>query len=293
MLPASDFLLKITRSSWLPLNLRRKILNRRSIHKGIDFQIKIFEASYRGTTGNFVDDKTYLFGMYESATIRLMRAILADNRRKGKKAVLMDIGTNTGLHLVACAPLADAAFGFEPWEPVRQRAQLNLDENGFSHVRLLDFGLSDGDAELAFSPPLAGNLGVGTFAIQDGRTAKGSPNTVPLWVRRGDAVAQEMNIAPTLVKIDTEGFEPQVLSGLTKTLHAHRPAIVIELTTESVRDFPTEAALHQVLPVGYRLFGLTYSQEYPRLTQFKAGGRFENVLAWPEDGPVPLSATSH
>jgi FkbM family methyltransferase len=277
-----ELLLKVTRSPSIPLTVRKKLLRTRSIARGRSFRARIFEGIYHGITGSHLDDKVFLYGLHEAATIRLMRTILATDRRAGRRTVLVDIGTNTGLHVLGCAALADDVFGFEPWAPVREAARRNLEESGFRNVRLFDFGLSDADARLPFAPPSGTNLGVGSFA------AAADGGGVELEVRRGDDVLAAEAIAPTLIKIDTEGFERRVLAGLGDTLARHRPAVVFEWNEHSRSDLPDASTVAGVFPAGYRVYGIARSRETPRLVPFRGRGRFENLLAWPDATSLPV-----
>jgi hypothetical protein len=47
-----------------------------------------------------------------------------------------------------------------------------------------------------------------------------------------DALVAQRGLEPDLVKIDVEGFEPDVLAGGRGTLTERRPAIVLEWTPE-------------------------------------------------------------
>jgi len=118
-------LLAFTRSPYVPLTIRKKIGKMASPQPGVVFQVGMFGQLYQGQTGNHMDNKIYLYGLHESATVRLMRDILAHQRKIGLSPVLMDIGTNAGQHLIATASLADRAVGFEPWEAVREKALQN------------------------------------------------------------------------------------------------------------------------------------------------------------------------
>jgi FkbM family methyltransferase len=277
-------LLNLTRNASLPLTIRKKLLRHRKLREGIEFQIDLFETTYYGTTGNLIDDKVFLYRFHEAATIRLMRKIMNHHKKMKTPAVLIDVGTNTGLHLLSCAALADACYGFEPWEPVRNKAVENVLRNNLSRVRIFDFGLSDMDAELPFFPPSNNNFGAGTFVADD---AKVSSPRLRLRVRRGDEVMEAEGIAPSLIKIDTEGFDHRVLKGLSQTIERHRPAIIIEMSTETRREFPDERALGEAFPKGYAFFGILRSREFPRLVPYSPRKKFENLLAWPSELSLP------
>lgn len=275
-------LLKLTRNPHIPLTLRKKAGKLRpKPPAGQVFRSNIFGHAYEGTTGNHMDDKIYAYGAHEPATIRLMRAILEWQRRNGVSPVLLDIGTNKGQHLIAAAALSDKAYGFEPWQAVREKAEKNVTLNAFSHVKIFPFGLSDKDAELPFYAPKGDNFGVGSFA------GAGGEASLKLPVRCGDDIMKQYGIMPTLIKIDVEGFERPALEGLSKTIRACRPAIIFEYSRMSAPDFDPPESRETTFGNGYRYFGIRPSREMPRLTGFIPGRRYENILAWPEEAPPP------
>lgn len=275
LLPA---LLPLLRNDLIPLRLRKKVGKIAGHPKaGLGFQVKVFGAIFEGQTGNHQDDKIYTYGSHEAATLRLMRSILTYQAKNGIEPVYLDIGTNVGQHLVAVADKADHAFGFEPWDKVRSRALRNLALNDFDHVEILPFGLSDQDAHLPYFPPAGGNLGVGSFAADQGAAP------ITLEVRKGDPVIAQLNIKPTLLKIDTEGFESYVLRGLKDTMAQHRPAIVFELGDETRKDFTDYEAMRFYFPPGYSFYGILRSRECPKIVPYAHGKKYENILAWPEE----------
>lgn len=274
-----SFALPWLRNDQIPLRLRKK-LGKLLGHPTPDqmFQVKVFGALFEGKTGNHQDDKIYTYGSHEPATLRLMRDILQWQESKGIEPVYLDIGTNVGQHLVAVAGKARYAYGFEPWDKVRDRALRNIDLNQFNHTQVLHFGLSDQDAKLPFFPPEGGNHGVGSFVPEIATT-----EPVTLEVRNGDTVVEELGIKPTLLKIDTEGFESYVLRGLKNSLEAHRPAVVFELSEQTRKDFPNIEAMKAYFPKGYSFHGICRSREMPKVLPFNMTRKFENLLAWPEE----------
>jgi len=274
------FFLPFLRNDKIPLRIRKKFgkLTGSPTPDNV-FQVRLFDAVFEGKTGNHQDDKIYLYGSHEPATLRLMRGILTHNAKNGIKPVYLDIGTNVGQHLIAVSGLAHDAYGFEPWESVRERAVKNLDLNDFTHVKVMPYGLSDMAAMLPYFPPASGNLGVGSFRTE----AKDKAEPVTLEVRRGDDVIDEMEIAPSLLKIDTEGFESNVLRGLKNTLEKFRPAVVFELSDLSRKDFSSLESIKAFFPEGYGIYGILRSREYPRVVPYEGAGKFENLLACPAE----------
>ncbi|NBX67144.1 MAG: FkbM family methyltransferase [Proteobacteria bacterium] len=259
----------------IPLRLRKKVGKLLPVKPHVPFTARLFENVYEGVTGSHLDNKIFLYGMHEPATIRLMRGVLRMQRAAGMAPVYLDIGTNTGAHLLAVASLADRAYGFEPWAPVRARALENVIRNKLSHVTIFDFGVGSTDAALPFAPPVSGNHGTGSFFRQD------DANSVTLNIRRGDSVIAENGIAPTLIKIDTEGFERPILEGLRDTLAQHQPVVVFEYSAMSKPDFSDDGMMTRLFGEGYSFYGLKPSREMPCFEPLCFGERYENVIAWP------------
>lgn len=269
----------VLRSPKLPLSLRKKVGKVLTFEKGQPFEVQVFEHRYKGRHGIHMDDKVYRYGLHEPATIRLIRHILQRQKKEGKRAVYMDIGTNTGLHLISAAGVADEVYGFEPWEEVRDKAFVNLAANDLDHVKLFDFGLSNKDASVPFAPPDGNNLGVGYI------TDASDEDAVHVKVHHGDKVVQKFHIRPSLMKIDVEGHEKAVLEGLRETIDAYKPEIIFEYSDVSRQTLGTEDARHKLFGVDYRFYGILRSREYPKLEPFKPHKKYENVLAVPVSLP--------
>ncbi len=267
--------LAITRNAAIPLRLRKKLGNLVNVPAGLDFTVGVFGQTYSGRTDTHLDRKVYQYGLHEPATIRLLRKLLQRAREEGKEAVYVDIGTNTGLHMLAVADVVDKAYGFEPWETVRAQAEKNFRANNLNRLRVFPFGLSDRDAALPFRLPEDNNLGVGAFLEEGGSSA------LSLEVRSGDRFFTENDIQPSVIKIDVEGHEKNVLTGLRQTLKKFRPFVVFEFGGVSRQDFQTRESLDSLFGPGFHYYGIRRSREYPSLAPFNPGKKWENVLASP------------
>jgi FkbM family methyltransferase len=58
---------------------------------------------------------------------------------------------------------------------------------------------------------------------------------VPVTMRRVDSIVDELKLSPTVMKIDVEGFELEVLKGAGETLANHRCALFIEIHPYQLR----------------------------------------------------------
>lgn len=268
--------LSLLRNTSIPLTLRKKLGKMKTLEANQPFRVYIFGQIYEGITGAHLDDKVFLYGMHEAATVRLMRQILEAQKQDGKKPVYLDIGTNVGMHLIALADLYKLGYGFEPWQPVRERAEKNVELNKYKHVEIFPFGLSDENAEKSFAPPQGNNSGVGAFV--DGAQDNQS-NIVTLETRIGDEVVAENNIMPTLIKIDVEGHEVKVLEGLKETLKMGQPDVIFEYNDQSRLDLCSVDVLKSIFGEGYKFWGIKRSREFPALEAFNPSKKYENILA--------------
>lgn len=211
--------------------------------------------------------------MHEAATVRLIRKLLSDQRRAGKKPVFLDVGTNSGMHLLAAASVADEVFGFEPWDVVRKKAERNISINRLENAKVFPFGLSDVRACLPFSPPDSNNLGVGAFMSTPDDKA------MLLQVQRGDDVVSAHHIHPTLIKMDVEGHEKKALTGLQQTLRRYKPVVIFEYSEGSRHDLGNFDTLRSLFGDHYSFHGIKRSREQPALEAFNPAKKYENVLA--------------
>ena len=69
-----------------------------------------------------------------------------------------------------------------------------------------------------------------------------------------DSLCRERGLAPSIVKIDVEGAEAEVLRGARETLQAHHPVVCLELHLDELerRGESTAAMLQELTAMGYR-----------------------------------------
>ena len=265
------YILPITRNSKLPLRLRKKLGNLYKV-RAEDFSQDIDGVAYQGNTALHMDHKIYLYGYHEAATIRLLRHLLSQTQN----STYMDIGTNSGFHILGTINSCAKAYGFEPNPYVFQEALRNMKANNLQDkVTISNFGLSDQESDLPFLFPEGNNLGVGKFTED--------PTENSLKVRIGDNFCEENNLHPDVIKIDVEGHEGSVLRGLSRTLESSRPAVIFEYADDSRESFFEKEKRAALFGATYSYFGILRSREYPKLQAFDPNKKYENVLALPSE----------
>lgn len=175
--------------------LRSRLSRRTHAHRWIGGSRLMVAQGMTGATGNIY------FGLHEFADMAVVIHLL----RAGD--LMLDIGANVGSYTVLAAKVAGARVAaFEPARETLPRLRANIAANQISDlVTVHECALGDRDGQVEFSVGLDCVNRVG---------APGETVSVPL--RRLDSVAGDL--APVMIKIDVEGFEPQLFAGAEKTL---------------------------------------------------------------------------
>jgi FkbM family methyltransferase len=143
-------------------------------------------------------------------------------------AVVLDVGANVGVSAMMmarwCGPEGHI-HAFEPSPSPKQLLTEHLRMNGLSdRVTVCASALSDAEGTTTF---YASGIS-GKSALSDVNIGQSSEQ-VQVPVTTIDAYCRAKNIKPSLIKIDVEGFEFNVLKGARNTLKEVRPSILVEL----------------------------------------------------------------
>ena len=193
--------------------------------------------------------------------------------------LIVDVGAYVGYYslLAAHANPEGLVLAFEPLPSNFSRLRSNVDRNCLANVRCVPAALGERDAtgvlfHAAVDLPCGSSLSA-RFA--------GQPDLVGSEVRvlalDGYLGAAGL-LGVDLVKIDTEGTEPEVLRGMRHTLSRDRPRILCEV----LAGHGTGPAIERILqPLGYRYYLLTDTGPRERPT-IAADPRFLNHLFVPD-----------
>jgi FkbM family methyltransferase len=183
---------------------------------------------------------------------------LANELRLG--GVFYDIGSNAGQFVVLFAKLVGQrgeVIGFEPHPSNYERLAKNIALNQLSNVRVFSIALGDQDGET----DIFGARGIATL-VPSAATRHGYKPSSKAKVARGDdlRVAEGLPV-PKAIKIDVEGAEFGVLSGLKETLSS----TICELLCLEVHPdlLPAEVTSEMVFSL-VRSFGFNHAETRPR-----------------------------
>ncbi len=175
------------------------------------------------------------------------------------RGTIIDVGANIGNHTVffGLFTVCEQVVAIEPYHPNFELLMLNITDNhlqnkvgaGDGFVRA--FHCAAGFARSKVSMQNHDPHNMGNTSVIDGEDID---------VRRLDDIIP-VGDRVSVIKIDVQGWEPQVLAGATRLLSQYHPTLFIEAETPQALE-----SLHEVLhPFGYtrgRCFNWTPTHEY-------------------------------
>lgn len=183
--------------------------------------------------------------------------------------VLWDVGANVGLvsaHFARAARPPSAIHAFEPVPGPRATLASLFAGHPLVRVHPVGLGAKDETLTIQYCP--------GSSSLNSLRRTLPGGEPVAIQIRRGDALRAELGLpAPHVIKVDVEGFEPEVFAGLAGTIAEARPAIFYEhimLTDEQVRA---------LTPPGYTLRFQT--EDGSLITDLARRMEGHNAVLWP------------
>ena len=190
-----------------------------------------------------------------------------------KDDILLDVGANIGYYSLMAARLCKKVYACEPHPENIERLRDHIELNNCSNIEIfhLGFGASDEKLLLACSDHSNWHSCTGVIA--------GAPGVIEVPGSRIDTFVAD-KACPTIIKMDVEGFELEVLRGARDTLRNVR-GIFLELHGEvlshgeinEVIDCLSESGLSPALIVQYDWPGLSHIYPLSQIEQIRSGDR--------------------
>jgi len=163
-------------------------------------------------------------GMYDYNIMNLIKLL------SEKEIIFFDVGANVGVYsLLASESGITKVYSFEPHPKTFSQLFGNVEINGRKNIVPLKLALSDKAEETGFSDYTLSALNrfVGEEFIP----------RITVETKRGDEVCKELDVIPSFVKIDVEGFELKVLNGFGEYL-ARINIVILEFGELNKKDKP-------------------------------------------------------
>jgi FkbM family methyltransferase len=197
------------------------------------------------------------------------------------ESVFVDVGAHIGYFSILAAHTARAVFAIEAQESLIGRIHRNVVANHLTNVHTIMAAVGNSTGFVSMPKTATASTGV---------TTDRSGNLVPM-LRLDDYFSGDL--VPTHIKIDTEGFEYQVLQGMTEILKS-KPILLLEVHHgmkkygHSVGDM-----LNLLLGMGYAITPLQHRNAQGKASQISlqtilGRGNFMAICR-PNDGVTPLS----
>jgi FkbM family methyltransferase len=184
------------------------------------------------------DHTDQILGIYESEFVNA----LCRHVRPGDTCI--DVGGNLGYYCLLMANLVGSMGHVVTFEPVAENLavlQENISLNNLNNVQLVNSALGAKPGTISLIRDEAG--GISSTPSVRGYAVAGSRTTVEVPVNTLDAFLATKDCRPSIIKIDVEGAELDVLRGATDTLRTARPTVLVEVhgwdetSSAEVREF--------------------------------------------------------
>jgi FkbM family methyltransferase len=241
-IPVVGIALKKLTGSMVPLESRVWIQIRAGLGKGLALYLDPrFEMDYAG-------------GKYE---LQVQTALLT-HLKPG--SVLYDVGAHIGVVSMFASGLVGsggAIFAFEADPENAERIRAHAQRNNLSHIQVFSYAVWSSDGQVRFERASADS------SRNQGSVAKLS--TGP----RQDVIAVESitldsfangHLLPTLIKVDVEGTEAEVLRGCSQIFVRSQPVVICEIHNRQAEEDVSKYLRQR----NYSLKWLADSVQFPR-----------------------------
>ena len=192
--------------------------------------------------------------------------------------VVLDIGANVGIYSCLAASRGKHTLAFEPSARNLRYLNRNLRANGFSNVEVFPVGLAGEDG----LGRMYGYGDMASFVPGWAQASEAQSALVPL-TSLDTVAALRFQGKKLFIKLDVEGFEPEVLAGATRTLDlVPNPTWLVEILLRN------EAIPGGVNPNFAKTFDVFWRHGYRchKLDKARTPVEPEDVSHWVRSGAV-------
>ncbi|MGZ4042488.1 MAG: FkbM family methyltransferase [Bacteroidia bacterium] len=195
-----------------------------------------------------------------------------------KSAVILDIGANTGIYSLVSKTVNPTAevFAFEPVERIYNKLEKNNKLNNYD-IHCFELALSDKNGEAIIYDPLTPHV----YSVAVNKNISGLDNTTPVTVKTeklSTFIEKQRLKSISLIKIDVETHEPEVLKGMEHYLELFKPTLLIEILNDEVASQVEDL----IRNIDYLYFNIDELQQ-PRLVKKIRKSDFYNYLLCSEE----------
>jgi FkbM family methyltransferase len=248
------------------------------IKTSFGFHVKVDPFLDKGVERNL-----FYFGTYEPGTINIMKSLLKPGD------TFVDVGANIGLMTMRAAEIVGTngkVYAFEPNPKTNEILRENVDRNNLKNVQIESYALGSEIKEAIIYDRWDANRGAASLIKPEIETT----STSILQTTFDDYFKDSERIS--VVKIDVEGFELEVLNGAKNALNKiEAPILIIECSSTRENTFGDSIKpLYDFISSlnGYKVFKLAQGKK--AVSKLSAIDRFED---WPKHDNIFCMTEKH
>lgn len=199
--------------------------------RNIIFTTDFDGMKYTGSLRQTIDRQIYFFGSYSKNELSLLDIFASALRPQRSDICFVDIGANVGQHSLFMSRRVDKVLSFEPQREAVAQFRNNISMNGIGNIAVFECALGDRDHVAQLGSGFEGNNGSRSITW----TLDQEKNTEIMVYHAGNKLDQIGISKIDIIKMDVEGYEKNVFSGLRERINSDRPIIMFELIGKDVK----------------------------------------------------------
>lgn len=175
----------------------------------------------------------------------------------------LDIGANVGTYSIELSKISKKVIAFEPIKKIFEQTKEYLPKN----VHLNNFALGNCIKKQKIYTPINKNKNA-EYALSSIKNKSNNFVFEEIAIKKFDSIFKKKNILNKIdfIKIDTEGYEYEIILGMKKFLKKNNPIFLIEIEKKHNNDF--EKFFLLMKNFGYKLYILENEKKFLRNIEF-------------------------
>jgi FkbM family methyltransferase len=243
-----------------------------------ELKVKIGDKFYMIASDD--DYLKHIGAEFEPDMCALFKSLIKKNHK------VYDIGANIGCTSILFGDLASEVDSFEPSPSTFKILKQNLAASHHLNTRVYNFGLGTKNENLTLT--FAPSNRSGAFVSDKTQASKGY-SIENIVIKKGDDFFHSSEV--NFIKIDVEGYEKNVIQGLSQIIQKNCPIVVLELNHWCLNAFQRMSIpdffdfLAKVFPILYAVEGDKYlnlhdeSDRYIVMYHHIIHFKFKNIVA--------------
>lgn len=176
-----------------------------------------------------IENAIFIRGGWETGLAKQMASFIKEG------STFLDIGANIGYHtLYMASTFPDIqCIAFEPNPNVLEELKENIKVNGYKNISVYDYAVGDSCESIEFYMTGEASLNRGVSAVNLPKYGSGLKKETVNMVALDQFLEEKFKENTSVLKIDAQGYEYQVIRGSLDLIGKSKPVIFLEFHDES------------------------------------------------------------